>query len=269
MHARWQLAQKAKTHRNHIGISTKICLQPAHITWLKEYIAPWGATLVVASCWSAPRARQQNCIQNHFLFLYDRLNWLFYAMSFIKQQFLMSKKNVMCYKILYQTVLCLSQKKCMRWYSILFSIILGFVIPNSSNHCTRQRIFIMYSYICIMFYFCMHQNFVCHTKRVASVPSHHQPSKGSSIVSPPLIIPRKSIVSPPLISPPAHADLPSHVSSQTVNQPREEALRLCRQSAHLRLLEVALCCRRQSYQEKASCCRRWSVRSRMLTCRCT
>jgi hypothetical protein len=35
------------------------------------------------------------------------------------------------------------------------SIILGFVIPNSSNHCTRQCIFIMYSYVCLMFYFCM------------------------------------------------------------------------------------------------------------------
>jgi hypothetical protein len=31
---------------------------------------------------------------------------------------------------------------------------LGFVIPN--NHCTRQRIFIMYSYIRMMFCFCMY-----------------------------------------------------------------------------------------------------------------
>ncbi len=54
-----------------------------------------------------------------------------------------------------------------------FSIILGFVIPNSANHCTRQRIFIMYSYVFIMFYFFVRQNFVCHTKQVASVPSHH------------------------------------------------------------------------------------------------
>ncbi len=29
-------------------------------------------------------------------------------------------------------------------------------MPNSSNHCTCQRIFIMYSYIRIIFYFCMH-----------------------------------------------------------------------------------------------------------------
>jgi hypothetical protein len=36
-----------------------------------------------------------------------------------------------------------------------FSITLGFVLPNSSNHCTRHCIFIMYSYVCIMFYFCM------------------------------------------------------------------------------------------------------------------
>jgi hypothetical protein len=36
-----------------------------------------------------------------------------------------------------------------------FSITLGFVIPISSNHCTHQCIFIMYSYVRIMFYFCM------------------------------------------------------------------------------------------------------------------
>ncbi len=214
---------------------------------------------------------QQNCIQNHFWFLYDRLNWLFHAMIFKKQQFPASKqKKVMCNKILYQTVLCLSRKKnCMRWYSLIFSIILGFVIPNSSNHCTCQPIFIMYSCICIMFYFCVHQNFVFHTKRVASVPSHHWPAKGSSVVLRPLIIPRKSIVLPPSISPPTHADSPLHVSSQTLNQPKEEALCLCRQSVHPHLLEVALCRRCWSYQEKASCCHRWSVRPHMLTCRCT
>ncbi len=139
----------------------------------------------------------------------------------------------------------------MRWYSLLFSTILGFVIPNSSNHCPRQRIFIMYSYVCIMFYFCVCQNFVCHTKQVASVPSHHQPAKGSSVVLPPLIIPRKSIVLPPLISPPVHAYLPLHVSSQTVNQPREEVSCLCPQSVHPRPLEVALCHHRRSYQEEA------------------
>ncbi len=175
----------------------------------------------------------------------------------------------MCNKILYQTVLCLSWKKiCMRWYSLLFSIILDFVIPNSSNHCTCQRTFIMYSYIWLMFYFCMRQNFVCHTKQVASVPSHHWPAKGSSVVLPPLIIPRKSIMLPPSISPPVHTDLPSHVSSRTANQPREEAS-CCRWSVHPRLLEVALCCVHWSYQEKASCCYRRSVRPCMLTRRCT
>ncbi len=220
------------------------------------------------------------------------------------------------------------KKNCMRWYSFLFSIILGFVIPNSSDHCTCQRIFIMYSYICVMFYFCTRQNFVCHTKLVASVPSHHWPAKGSSVMLLPLIIPRKSILSPPLISPPVHADSPSHVTSETVNQPREEVLCLCRWSVHPcplevalcccrqsyqekcivlppsisppaladspshvasqtanqpreeeswlchwsvhpRLLEVVLCCRRQSYQEKALCCRCWSVCPRPLIFRCT
>ncbi len=171
----------------------------------------------------------------------------------------------MCNKILYQTVLCLSQKKNVWDDTITFSIILGFVIPNSSNHCTRLCIFIMYSYVCIMFYFCLCQNFVCHTKRVASVPSHHQPAKGSSIVLPPSIIPRKSVVLPPSISLPAHADSLLHISSQTVDQPREEASCLCHRSVHLRLLEVALCCRRWSYQEKTSCRRRRSVRLHMLT----
>ncbi len=211
---------------------------------------------------------QLNCIQNHFWFLYNRLKWLFYAMNFIKQQFLTSnKKNVMCNKILYQTVLCLSrEKKCMRWYSLLFLIILGFVIPNSSNHCTCQRIFIMYSYIFIMFCFCVHQNFVCHTKWDASVPSHHWPAKGSSIMLPPSIIPRKSIVLPLSINPPAHADSPLYISSRTVDQPREEASCLCRQSVHPHPLEVALCCRHQSYQDKALRCCHQSVRRHMLTC---
>ncbi len=113
------------------------------------------------------------------------------------------------------------------------------------------------------------QNFVCHTKGVASVPSHHQPAKGSSIVLPPSIIPRKSTVLPPLISPPAHADLPSHVSSRTIDQPREEASCLCHQSVHPHPLEVALCRRCQSYWEKALCRHRWSVRPCPLICRCT
>ncbi len=161
------------------------------------------------------------------------------------------------------------KKIYMRWYSLLFSIILGFVIPISSNHCTCQRIFIMYSYVCIMFYFCVHQNFVCHTKQVASVPSHHRPAKGSTIMLPPSIIPRKSIVSPPLISLPTHADLPSHVSSRTVNHPKEEASCLCHWSVHLCLLELALCHRRCPYREKALCRHRRSFRLCMLTRRCT
>ncbi len=157
----------------------------------------------------------------------------------------------------------------MRWYSLLFSIIFCSVKSNSSNHCNQQRTIIMYSYICIMFYFCVHQNFVCRTKQVVSVPSHHQPAKWSSIVSLLLILPRKSIVSPPSISPPMHADSPSHVTSQIVDQPREEVLCLHHWSVHLRLLELALCCCRRSYPEKASCCCRWSVRPHMLICCCT
>ncbi len=172
---------------------------------------------------------QQNCIQNHFQSLYNTLNWLFYTMNFIKQQSLTPKqKNMSCLTkyCIALTFVCV-KKNCMRWYSLLFSIILGFLIPNSSNHCTRQRIFIMYSYVFIMFYVCVHQNFVCHTKQEASVPSHHRPAKGSSVVLPPSIIPRKSIVSLLSISPPAHADSPLHITSQTVNQRREEALCLC------------------------------------------
>jgi hypothetical protein len=120
-----------------------------------------------------------------------------------------------------------------------------------------------------MFYFCVCQNFVCHTKQVASVPLHHQPAKGSSVVLLVSIIPRKSIVSLPLISPPAHTDLLLHVNSQTINQPREEASCLCHRSVHPRPLEVTLCRLRRSYQEKASCHRCRSVCPRTLTCRCT
>jgi hypothetical protein len=36
-----------------------------------------------------------------------------------------------------------------------FFYYIRFVLPNSSNHCTRQRVLIMYSYVRIMFYFCM------------------------------------------------------------------------------------------------------------------
>ncbi len=154
----------------------------------------------------------------------------------------------------------------MRWYSLLFSIIFRSVIPNSSNHCDCQHIIIMYSYVCIMFSFCMHQNFVCHTKQVASVPSHHWPAEWSSVVSLLLILPRKSIVLPPSIILPAHADSPLHVTSRTVDQPRDEAPCLHRWSVHPHLLEVVLFCRCQSYQEKAMCCRRQSVHPRTLIC---
>ncbi len=154
----------------------------------------------------------------------------------------------------------------MIWYSLLFSIIFCSVIPNSFNHCNHQCISIMYFYICIMFYFWVRQNFVCHTKGVVSVPSHHQPDKWSSVVSPPLILPRKSIMSLPLISFPVHTDFPLHVSSQTIDQLIEEAPCLCHQSVHLCLLEVALCCSRRSYREKASCCHQQSVHPRMLIC---
>ncbi len=85
-------------------------------------------------------------------------------------------------------------------------------------------------------------------------------------MSPPSILSRKIIMSPPSISPPAHADLPLHVTSQTVNQLGEEVPCLCRQSVHPRPLEVVLCCRCQSYQEKSSCCCRQSVCLRTLIC---
>jgi hypothetical protein len=123
---------------------------------------------------------------------------------------------------------CVGKKLYEMIQYTFFYYILGFLIPNSSNHCTCQGIFVLYSNICIMFYFCVCQNFVCHTKRVASVPSHHQPAKGSRVVSPPSIIPSKSIVLLPLTSPPTHADSPSHITSQTVDQPREEVWCLCR-----------------------------------------
>ncbi len=154
----------------------------------------------------------------------------------------------------------------MRWYGLLFSIIFYSIKPNSSNHCNCLCTIIMYSYVCIIFYFCVCQNFVCHTKRVVSVPSHHRPAKWSSIVPPPLILLRKSIVSLQSISPPMHTDLPLYVTSQIVDQLREEAPCLRCQSVHQCPLEVALCCCHWSYREKALCCCRWSVRSCTLIC---
>ncbi len=214
---------------------------------------------------------QQKLYPKSFLFFIWQAYLVVLCNEFYKKTFsdIKTKKKVLCNKILYQTNLCLSQKKCMKWYSLLFFFMVGYVIPSSSNHWSCQCIFIMYSYVCIMLYFCMRQNFVCHTKQVASVPSHHRPAKGSSVVSPPLIIPRKIIVSLPLISLPTHADSPSHISSQSVNQPREEALCLCHQLVHPGPLEVALCRRRWSYREKASCHSHWSVRPRMLFHGCT
>ena len=128
----------------------------------------------------------------------DQNIFVFYTNNFFLWQFCGINKNVFSYK-----------KNYMRWYSLLFSVIFCSVIPNSFNHCNCQCIIIMYSYVCIMFYFCVHQNFVCHTKQVASVPSHHRPAKWSSVMSLPSILPRKSIVSLPSISPHVHADSPS------------------------------------------------------------
>ncbi len=62
---------------------------------------------------------------------------------------------VMCNKKLYQTPV-FESKKMYKMIQFTFSTTLGFVIPNSCNHCTHQRIFIIYSYVRIMFYFCMH-----------------------------------------------------------------------------------------------------------------
>jgi hypothetical protein len=98
-------------------------------------------------------------------------------------------------KKLYQTPLSLSQyKKLYNMIQFNFSITLGFVIPNSSNHCTRQCIFIMYSYVRIMYYFCMRQIFFCHTKCMATVPSHHP--KNFTTPHPILQLP---YISPPIL----------------------------------------------------------------------
>jgi hypothetical protein len=94
-----------------------------------------------------------------------------------------------------------------------FSITLGFVSPNSSNHCTCQCIFIMYSYVCIMFYFCMRQIFFCHTKHVASVPSHHP--KNSTTPHPILPLPYYPFpASPSPPQPTAGRDPPPHIEKK-------------------------------------------------------
>ncbi len=66
----------------------------------------------------------------------------------------------MCNKNLYQTPPYFSRKKLCKMTQFTCSITLGFVIPNSSNHCIHQCKFIMYSCICMIFYFCMHQIFL-------------------------------------------------------------------------------------------------------------
>ncbi len=71
-------------------------------------------------------------------------------------------------------------------------------------------------------------------QRILTLPLISPPTHArKSVVLPPSIIPRKSIVSSLSISPPAPADLPLHLSSWTVDQPREESLRLCRWSVHM------------------------------------
>ncbi len=117
------------------------------------------------------------------------------------------------YKKLYQTPLSLNQKRCINWYNFLFSISLGFVIPNSSNHCTRQLIFIMYSYAWIMLYFCMRQNFFCHSKRVASVPSH-PPNNSTTphLILPLMYYPFATSLTPP--QPTAGQDPPPQVQKK-------------------------------------------------------
>jgi hypothetical protein len=67
-----------------------------------------------------------------------------------------------------------SNKKLYKMIHLLFSITLGFVIPNSSNHCTRQRLFIMYSYVCIKFYFCMRDGGGDHGSSLAAAQRRRQ-----------------------------------------------------------------------------------------------
>jgi hypothetical protein len=72
----------------------------------------------------------------------------------------------MCNKKLYQTPPSFSWFFfCVEWYNLLFSITLDFVIPNSSNHCTCQCIFIMYSYVRIIFISACVRFFLSHQAR--------------------------------------------------------------------------------------------------------
>ncbi len=83
----------------------------------------------------------------------------------------------------------------------------------------------------------------------------------SSVMSLLSIIPRKSIVLSPLFSPPMPADSPLHLSSQIVNQPREETARISRQSIYPRPLVVVVHTCRNFIQrrDQVSCCRLWSL----------
>jgi hypothetical protein len=64
-------------------------------------------------------------------------------------------------------------------FSLIFSITLGFVLPNSSNHCTCQRIFFKYSYVRVMFYFCMRDGGGDRGSSLAAVGRQWQLGSGS------------------------------------------------------------------------------------------
>ncbi len=140
----------------------------------------------------------------------------------------------------------------------------GAAASNSSNHCTRQRIFIMYSYLCIMFYFCMRHNFFL---------SHQVPGQCSL---PPL---KKLHHTTPNLAAAIHQSAHPAVESEEALYLHSGAVRLLPLICHRmfvqlssqtidQLSEVALCCCHQSYQEKSSCCLRRSVRLRPLICHC-
>ncbi len=84
------------------------------------------------------------------------LNWLFHFFIYLLKIFYLRNK---IFRHVYQKIVSNSSvfesKKNDKMIQFFFFYYIRFVIPNSSNHCTRQHIFIMYSYVHIMFYFCM------------------------------------------------------------------------------------------------------------------
>ncbi len=122
-----------------------------HVVKENQMVASWTKSKPVLQN-ALPKLQDDNVGEDSLSYqsIFDQdINSDGYLNSLVPRECFLTIKShafVMCKKKLYQTPLSLSRKKnCIKGYNSLFSITLGIVIPNSSNHCTCQRVFIMYS----------------------------------------------------------------------------------------------------------------------------